>query len=421
MESNLFNFSRCLVAAVRKQIKYSENLHSLYKENFQSSYYKHRNDDQFTFRQRTCNFNEEYLGFHIVRNQIRVGRCLELSVLVCYLSSFMNSEIGDSYMTMVYTHSHTFCLAHNSKEIHQMSMNMTIAESLTELSQKSNLQQAILVDPWIYKVSKLSDILEYQDTIKTFNVERYFSGSIKKSGYSKMISENYLASLMPQNKRFLEFPMFRSIKDDFNLFYTGRKTLPDLDIDSIKFGLNQDIGRCQRLEDLKIFIKKLSEKSSFWYSSWFCDDKKGESYKKLIECIDYAQTNHVDIGNDNMRNIFVAALKLAPKIRDKNAMPGSVTKTLMGLLNYSVVGVESYKFEEIDGMSLSEIRNIIRSNGTQIDKINELKIHIHSLPGDFFYSTNDLYEQIKSFINNSKTDSNFYYYDSRIASEYRDI
>ncbi|MED7819142.1 MULTISPECIES: hypothetical protein [unclassified Francisella] len=414
MESNLFNFSRCLVAAVRKQIKYSENIPALYQRNQEnSSFVKYRRDSLNSFRFSTANLSNDHLAYYMLNNKIRVGLCQDLATIVAFLSNYMESQIDNAYMTMIRTDGHFFCIAHNNQSLNDNKHVTQLATGLDNLEEITYLSQAILVDPWLYKVSKISDIKEYIQCAKEIRgVSTYLSGPVKTTGYSKIISKN--KQLTYNNL------MFSRIKHDFNSFYTEEKTLPNLDIDKIKFGLSQDIDRCQCLEDLKIFIKKLSEKSSFWYSSWFCEDKKGESYKQLIECINYAQTNHVDIGNDNMRNIFVAALKLVPIVRDKNAMPGSVTKTLMGLLNYSVVGVVPYKFEEIDNsMSLSEIRNIIKSNGTQIAKINALETHINALYHNCFYNTDDLYEKIKIFVASSRTNPEFYSYDSRIGSEYK--
>ncbi|RNC76754.1 hypothetical protein DA717_14150 [Piscirickettsiaceae bacterium NZ-RLO2] len=141
-----------------------------------------------------------------------MGYCSEVSEVATYLGSMLDQLEEPVYLSAIGATGHEFCLIHQSYELHQQTKrDIFIADDFKSLSEKKELVNAIIADPWIYKASKLSD---YQEHIKSAHdfvgplVYRSFYGKIRTKGYSEE-----LGTARPNT--LLEKKLLR----DFNLAY----------------------------------------------------------------------------------------------------------------------------------------------------------------------------------------------------------
>ncbi|RNC76849.1 hypothetical protein DA717_13605 [Piscirickettsiaceae bacterium NZ-RLO2] len=420
----LLAIGAALVKAVRKSIKYSENL---YSPKGVESFYDDRSSKIDSIRENINLFSGKVEGVDpatYAKQALdkRIGVCSEVSKVATYLASMLNQlEMEESvYISVIGPPHHTFCLIHQSYALHQQTtVGVCIADSLEELSENKELENAVIVDPWLYKASNLINYKSHIGYAQKFigdSAIEYFNDKIYTEGYSEKLSTTQPTTIV--EKRLLR---------DFNIAYQEetQKLLAQSEAfaqgrnrSSIDNNLIRDARRWNQIKDLQLFIERLASKSSHWYSCVGYKNRKNKSYQALIGCLDFAVDKYMDISNTDLQEILNQALQLAPVMGSMSSLKTLcghkiyMTKTAKGLLDLDVVPRECYRFESIPGMSLSGIRNIRYFPGSEAEKYTALLQFIkqENMPPHSYNAINNL-------VNRSQGESSLTFY-NRAAQEF---
>ncbi|MGJ3495473.1 hypothetical protein PsalN5692_04058 (plasmid) [Piscirickettsia salmonis] len=422
----LLAIGAAMVSGVRKSIKYSENIKELYTD-LESSPFKHKRQDKRRSLKEDFSFSGDYARKALAE---KVGYCDDLSVVAVHLGKLIH--IGDFsepiYISLVSIPGHRFCLIHQSENLHLSREGEKLAGGLKELSEDPDLENAIIVDPWVYKASKLADCDKHFAHARTYRVEDFYNGAVNSNGHSQCIGNaSARQHLVVEERRALR---------DFNLSYQEETQKLAGKHDSfakgntlreVKAELKDHLYRRKQLNDLKSFIQRLDSKSSFWYSHFGHSNRKGKSYQALIKCIDVAIEKYMDIPDEYLKDIFIKALDVAtmvrgnPRFKTLGSNRVHVTKTVASLLSSDVVRRRwTYSFEDIPGISLDGIRRIQASSGSDREKSLAVVKHIREETGNS--SSYDLdksspyYKEAGGLVRRSQGECSLNFYDA--ASSY---
>jgi hypothetical protein len=92
------------------------------------------------------------------------------------------------YISKIETAQHAFCILHQSQNLASLQYKDFIANDIENLSQQKDLKNAVIIDPWIYKATKLSDYLKHIQHAKNFIADGYFNGQITSCGITNEIT-----------------------------------------------------------------------------------------------------------------------------------------------------------------------------------------------------------------------------------------
>ncbi len=120
-------------------------------------------------------FEDHYLSVM----HVGYGTCGYLSAMMRFIATHIKKPdelAGKIYLTHILLMDHVYCLLHSSQVLHEFGSDLkqstatrVYAESLFEMASKSNLSDAIIVDPWIYKVTPLKDWLKHIEYAAQFD------------------------------------------------------------------------------------------------------------------------------------------------------------------------------------------------------------------------------------------------------------
>ncbi|OAJ33357.1 hypothetical protein [Piscirickettsia salmonis] len=423
----LLAIAAALVSAVRKSIKYSENIKELYADVALSSF-KHKRQDKRRSLKEGFSFGGDYARQALAE---KVGYCDDLSVVTVHLANLIHIDDFSKpvYISLMTIPGHRFCLIHQSEKLHLSREDEKLAGGLEELSEDPELENAIIVDPWIYKASKLVDCGKHLSHARTYGVESFYNGSVYSNGHSRCIGNtSERQHLVVEERRVLR---------DFNLAYQEEtQKLADKrssfakgrTLREVKAELKDHFYRRKQLKDLKSFIQRLKLQSSFWYSHFGHSNRKGKSYQALIKCIDVAIDKYMDIPDEYLKDIFIKALHVATMVRGNpwcktfGGRRVQVTKTVASLLSADVVRRRyPYSFEDIPGISLDGIRKIQVSSGSERERCLAIVQHIkEEADSSCSYDLNKkspYYKDANELVNRSQGECSLHFYDAALSHE----
>ncbi|ODN42578.1 hypothetical protein [Piscirickettsia litoralis] len=216
-KEELLAIGAALTKTVRKYIKYSENLFSLYRGHTNSSLYRSRRDMfQQTMKYRPYTIDHAYQGF-----KIGIGYCDGLCVAAAVLASRLDLNLTEKCYISIFavseglTENHAFCIIHQDPLLHTYKDNYLVSDDIHKLGLKARLKNGVICDPWIYKSSYLSDIDSHLGHAKLYNVTGYYEGEIISKSFSFKIPSN---SKKPYKKIDDFESTMQEIKSEF--FYT---------------------------------------------------------------------------------------------------------------------------------------------------------------------------------------------------------
>ncbi|ODN41487.1 hypothetical protein [Piscirickettsia litoralis] len=255
----LLAIGAALVWAVRRSIKYSENIKSLYSGDLYNSSFRRDRKTEINKLRTDYAQSDEYA---VKALRTRVGLCAELSTVAVYLGKIIAVQIKHEqkvYISKVGTPKHSFCLIHQSKALFKSIAKRVEAQSLQDLiCLRGDLKNAVIVDPWIYKASKLSNYKGHLEHAKLYGVEDFYKGKVTNKVYSKeMHTKPPKIKITESVHKALE--CFRlAYKDEKNkliknkyIFAKGRK------LASVRKDLDSDIKRRKQLKSLRRFIQQM--------------------------------------------------------------------------------------------------------------------------------------------------------------------
>jgi hypothetical protein len=196
-----------LVRVVRNKIKYSENLDLLYSQTSTSGFFYKKNREGLVYK-----------NLHNIKNcpkrgllalKYGIGYCDELCLAILCICQYLSlTKIGIceneepifvSIMDII-RGPHAFILIHQSESLHEEVKSRKrenegdrylkpICNNINELIKYGNLDNSVLVDPWIYKSTKLEDIDKHLMQAKAFGVyKKFYTNKIAPKGFSVDIS-----------------------------------------------------------------------------------------------------------------------------------------------------------------------------------------------------------------------------------------
>ncbi|MCF6764445.1 hypothetical protein L3V82_01585 [Thiotrichales bacterium 19S3-7] len=396
-DNQLLAIGAAFVRATRKTIKYSENIEKLYEEHKESLYYYSRKAP--VDRAYMLQPSPERLAQLSINSG--AAYCDGLAAVILYMANMLNlkDKLADEnvYLSLVTINNHTFCILHQSEKLahsHGVSAN-----SFDELSKNPELKNAVIVDPWIYKATQLSDYKSHIKHADTYGVGHLYNSRIEDCKNCIKINDN----LSPKNEKEQELlndfdsaylDEIELLKQSSSEFAVGRK------IESIKKELTIDVKTFddelrrkselrkqlqEPLEDLYKFIEKLKSNSSLWYSGYGHTNRKGQAYQDLLDYIELIKASKKELSQTVLKNILICALRLAPIIRgsdsDKKVSISQLdmTSTAKSLLTNDVIPNTKYKFEAIEGMDLDDLRKIINNSKlNEREKYTQLMVYVLS-------------------------------------------
>ena len=375
-------------------------------------------------------------------SKIRCGNCGELSTLLAAIFSFLDPPIEykneNIFISMLnlfnplnWNKSHTFCLLHQSEALHKEMLNNTdsrlfIASSLKGLLGIQNQQamqveadddifrifnykkiqsplnlkelsaNAVIVDPWIYKATKLSNFYEEHFTAaQEFGVESYYSDRhLVRTGcvpddYSFKMSQN--KGMLSDEKYKFDTAVFKLI-ELYNQIYGGNNYIKNngRSLLDVRKSFDENESYYFNLKSLLEFVQKLFSKSSNYYSGRSCFSPRGEHKKDLCYkiLINYLENKNESFLYDrkNIKSIFGLSLKLSALIRGKSQPTSkgvgfkvAQTKTACALLDIDVIPDSKYAFEQLEGMSLDKFRILRKKKNNTIMKMMTDELYLKLL------------------------------------------
>ncbi|MCF6766777.1 hypothetical protein L3V86_00145 [Thiotrichales bacterium 19S11-10] len=414
-----------LMFAVRNNLKYSTNTPALYEQvDLSSQYYKKLSQDFRALRSNLNNILHTRKHAELAL-KYRAGMCDEMGTVATYLGSMAVNTEEPVYITALFTPTHVFCLIHQDEALAKIDKRQKYVDGLKELSEVKSLKNAVIVDPWIYAVTCLSDWEKHIKHAESYDPSGFFSGVITTLGYSEKLSR---VEPSPDNKR------LQRIIRDFNTAYNyaknsiheGNINSPiSIQFDDLKEKLKHDIDRRRTLVSLRNFISRLRNQSSSWYSDDFRSDRKGIVYGELIKCIDKALKRNMDINDDNLKKILEIALDVTVIVRGKQSPENlskqnlDMTSTALSLLNPRVLPEHQCKFESIDGRNLQRIRDIRTGEGSDREKYCMLVVLIRGEDGinESLYTADgkqQSYDTAHAFTLSRKAAAGLLFYDAEV-------
>ncbi|MEY8768802.1 hypothetical protein [Francisella philomiragia] len=242
----------------------------------------------------------------------------------------------------MYTKDHFFILAHESKEIDiKASIYCTDSyDGFEKLANNEVLKNAIIIDPWVYKATKLEKYIDHLEHTDLYGVKDFYD----------------------EQKR--------NLLENYSSFSIGRK------YNDVRKSLEFNINEHRKiLISLKDFINRLKTVSSTWYSGFKHSDRKGDSLEIVIEYLDNCVNNYIydEPSEYKLFEIFKSILRILPIVRSSNIAPNNLsinnidmTNSALGLFSNKVTNNNlRYEFEKIEDLSLQWIRDA-RHNSDRI-------------------------------------------------------
>ncbi|QIV95685.1 hypothetical protein EDC55_10834 [Allofrancisella inopinata] len=344
VDSNeLLAIGTALVKTVRKYIKYSENIDSLYSGYKKNGFYISRLYKFRELRSLSPSTPEEEGRVSL---ELGVGYCGELSFACLYIAQGLKKiKVNTFYLSFMNTAEHAFILAHTSLKLFNSTSSpewVYYKDNFHELSIDPELSNAVIIDPWIYKATKLSNYLEHLEHAELFQVGDFYDsvimyGSVHVtiSPKSKItnINEDYINTFeffykeqkqKLDNKResFARGRRFRSVREslEYNIQQYQLTKSFEWQVEEAR-ELKKVVETCKRkvLEILEKYLKtdpnkgKMSLKALLYLNGRHHIDRS----KLVLKAIDGSQNivDMLDILNKEKKAFEVADVKYSGKAK----------------------------------------------------------------------------------------------------------
>tara|TARA_R110002167_G_scaffold363929_2_gene584972 strand:+ start:245 stop:1087 length:843 start_codon:yes stop_codon:yes gene_type:complete len=194
-DESILKTGSSLSYAVRQMIPYSENIKALIRGRDNSPVWNERRDLVYSKRSERSSgkFHVDAKLSHILSSG--VGYCGEIAYCVVELAKMIPPLNGELYATELrFYDSHCFILLHQDRGTHDAVNSQgfesgEIVKDLKELSEITELRNAVIVDPWVYKSTKLTDWKRHMDHVNTFDASVYYRTRVWLQNNSGMLGE----------------------------------------------------------------------------------------------------------------------------------------------------------------------------------------------------------------------------------------
>ena len=409
-----------LVQTVRSEIKYSTNMVSkgqLFDGLKQSYFFKELSLKViYTSPFAGVSYSINDLGKKSL--DLGVGYCDGLSLACLYITKGLKEiRIDKFYLSLMETHRHTFVLAHCSQNLLDYRYTTKCANSFDDLAKHKGLSNAIIIDPWIYKATKLKNYTQHLDHSELYNVKKFYKGPISsKGGIHIEISPSSQVSEIDNeyiNKfnRFYETQKLR-LGNEGGFFDRGRR------LSSVRNSLEYNIQQQpqqKQLTSLRLFFTRLNSQLSNWYSNCCHSNRKGECISAAITYLNICINDYTYPGDAKLIELFQSILRILPIVRSSNTPPENLsinnirmTSSARRIFNLAITPERIYAFEQINGLSLKWIRDarIFQYNDREkynylVEQINDFTppYNINKILKNFYTNKNNYYNLVDNAIN----------------------
>ncbi|QIV94342.1 hypothetical protein [Allofrancisella frigidaquae] len=355
----LLAIGAALVQTVRSKIKYSENIDNLYRGYKKSDFYKHRSKKLEQIYTLHLPYTPQGKQVYLKNG---VGLCDELSLAILHIAQGLEEiKIGTFYLSLMSIYKkHVFLIAHNSLSLANNAARewTKYKKSLRELKQDDELKNAVIIDPWIYKATKLSNLREHLEHAVLYDVLDYYRGNVMYIGQHLEINPS--SNIIKIDKQYIDTfqECYKIQKEKLvnkrDSFAQGRR------FSSVRRSLEYNIQKYQQLISLRDFFIRLKKKSSGWYTKNH-SNRKGKAISSVINYLQTCIDNYYFPSQYDLECIFRGTLTVCAVVRGKN-LPNqlskdniTMTKTAKGIFSFDVVPNNKLAFE-IDGLSLDWVR-----------------------------------------------------------------
>ncbi|WP_108652714.1 hypothetical protein [Dongshaea marina] len=389
-----------------------------------------------------------------------VGCCGELCMICYEIADSYSFELTENlYITNLYTYhgdpesifNHSFLLLHQSGTLNQRVVNSSlrdvpVSSSMHTLSRSyQGLDNAVIVDPWIYAATPLSELTAHILRAEELGVEECYTAGVCFNGEKEYKHTNlnkdsfnsraiipmdimegfekeyqlHLNSLsrykLKTKNRSIHIPrnsgsfVKKWPHDDlkYDHLLESQRLIPASEsrgsfakprgYESIRESLFIEIDDYQRkklneqtrkIHEMQLFINDMINSASSCMKR-FESSKKVSALIELRSCL--AENirrkpgeRHKIISDDGLKLVFEAATKIALCVRGKKFkqdIPLNKLQQTKTALSLIRNDHRRYAFESIDGLSLDDFRQIRNSNEGKSEKYHRLIRHIYG--GDF--------------------------------------
>lgn len=187
----LLAVSIALVTIIKNNMPYSANMDAVFSEKCNNENDKDYNEfysilERDTKTVKSAAFSDQAQN----ALELGTGNCAELASCLMLLASMLDAHSlalrGDKsvYITMILIRDtsmdcHAFCLLHSSEVLAKKECFDGIASNLADLSNRTDLKDAIILDPWLNFVGTLEKVQYYVDHSKLYHAEEYLIGGIQ--------------------------------------------------------------------------------------------------------------------------------------------------------------------------------------------------------------------------------------------------
>ena len=432
--NDLLAIGAALVQTVRSEIEYSTNMvskgqlfHGLQQghifkklENSKNNSLPFLTDPDFLRRNRILPWLANSISFltdrsYSINDKIKksldlgIGNCEGLSIACLLIAKGLEKiRIGKFYLSLMTTKNPTvyaavedptrltFVLAHCSEKIlgkrgkrSGKFRPIEYADSFEHLATFDDLNNAVIIDPWIYKATRLKNYTQHLKHSKLYNVEDFYTGPIG-------LSRNFNLEGTGMHTQIKPLSPIKIIEDKyikkFNLLYRsyimeklrleGDFVARGRSFSKVRRSLKQkQQQKQQQLTDLRDFFTRLNSQSLNWYSI-LGSNRKGECISAAIYYLNTCINNDTYPENFKLKELFQSILRILPIVRSSNTAPENLslnkidmTKSAKRIFNPAITH-RRYAFEEINGLNLNWIRDA--SNLNDRDKYKTLVKEISS-------------------------------------------
>lgn len=308
-DGKLLALAAALVYSVRYQVHSSDNIHALYTTKMQTRHQQKISNAIRDMRSKSTSHIDNAL--HSL--QTRVGNCGELCNITLLLASHVDKNSlnisldNQIYISKIETAQHAFCILHQSQNLASLQYKDFITNDLESLSQQKDLKNAVIIDPWIYKATKLSDYLKHIQHAKNFIADGYFNGQITSCGITNEITNT------PEQLRINEL---QTVLDKFYLIYNTEYRFLTTGDNSNPFEQGRYLDEVQKTLDDNITllnemaikeINQLEPFKSLTIDLWkITSDSSEESITKRNTVLDKLLNYH------DAQSVFIKILEQSP-------------------------------------------------------------------------------------------------------------
>ena len=377
-----------LLHTVREKIQFSANLDAIFSSRHPLDYMRYKmENDRFSIYQESNSSGQRELRNTCLALERGIGNCGELSSAVLLIAKYFNVSLGENFfLSKIRMDSgHNMVLLHQESKYRNTSSDsyslgrfrrpQTISPPsskythLKDIVKQGEFSNSIIIDPWIYKVTKIDSLQEHIEQAVDFDVysKWYDCGFeiISGSTIECMKSGHRIINLPVEHKATIEKSL-----SVFNKYYEDHEHI--IKINRTTVIQNLEFKHIKYMDSLLIFINSLIRSTSFISNLRY--GKKQHIMQSTAHKIQYFKEHKYYPSNDTLKGILLSVLRILPLIRGRRRTPIDsrgihITDSLRGLMRLSVLPEEPYEFESLSNeLNLDWLREIRRHTLDNVDR-----------------------------------------------------